>query len=74
LPQFSTTIYALLNSLISFWSPVSSSFISKIEDRLGVHQQPPKEQLAVVIYRIRTQRNKIESMSLMLQRRDKEFF
>jgi division protein CdvB (Snf7/Vps24/ESCRT-III family) len=53
---------------------VSSSFISKIEDRLGVHQQPLKEQLAVVIYRIRTQRNKIESMSLMLQRRDKEFF
>jgi division protein CdvB (Snf7/Vps24/ESCRT-III family) len=53
---------------------VSSSFISKIEDRLGVRQQPLKEQLAVVIYRIRTQRNKIESMSLMLQRRDKEFF
>lgn len=28
----------------------------------------------MVIYRIRTQRNKIESMSLMMQRRDKEFF
>jgi hypothetical protein len=33
-----------------------------------------RKQLAVVIYRIRTQRNKIESMSLMMQRRDKEFF
>jgi division protein CdvB (Snf7/Vps24/ESCRT-III family) len=41
---------------------------------LGIHQRPLKEQLAVVIYRIRTQRNKIESMSLMMQRRDKEFF
>jgi division protein CdvB (Snf7/Vps24/ESCRT-III family) len=53
---------------------VSSSFASKLEGRLGIHQQPLKEQLAVVIYRIRTQRNKIESMSLMMQRRDKEFF
>ena len=28
----------------------------------------------MVIYRLRTQRNKIECMSLMMQRRDKEFF
>jgi division protein CdvB (Snf7/Vps24/ESCRT-III family) len=53
---------------------VSSSFASKLEGRLGVHQRPLKEQLAVVIYRIRTQRNKIESMNLMMQHRDKEFF
>jgi division protein CdvB (Snf7/Vps24/ESCRT-III family) len=53
---------------------VSSSFSSKLESRLGIHQRPLKEQLAVVIYRIRTQRNKIESTSLMMQRRDKEFF
>jgi division protein CdvB (Snf7/Vps24/ESCRT-III family) len=53
---------------------VSSSFTSKLESKLGIHQRPLKEQLAVVIYRIRTQRNKIESMSLMMQRRDKEFF
>ena len=53
---------------------MSSSFASKLEGRLGIHQRPLKEQLAVVIYRIRTQRNKIESMSLMMQRRDKEFF
>jgi division protein CdvB (Snf7/Vps24/ESCRT-III family) len=53
---------------------VSSSFTSKLEGKLGIHQKPLKEQLAVVIYRIRTQRNKIESMSLMMQRRDKEFF
>lgn len=53
---------------------VSSSFASKLEGRLGVHQRPLKEQLAVVIYRIRTQRNKIESMGLMMQRRDREFF
>jgi division protein CdvB (Snf7/Vps24/ESCRT-III family) len=45
-----------------------------LENRLGIHQRPLKEQLAVVIYRIRTQRNKIESMGLMMQRRDKEFF
>jgi division protein CdvB (Snf7/Vps24/ESCRT-III family) len=63
-----------MTKLLLHRQPVSSSFISKIEDRLGVHQQPLKEQLAVVICRIRTQRNKIESMSLMLQRRDKEFF
>jgi len=53
---------------------VSSSFTSKLEGKLGIHQRPLKEQLAVVIHRIRTQRNKIESMSLMMQRRDKEFF
>jgi len=53
---------------------VSSSLSSKLENRLGIHQRPLKEQLAVVIYRIRTQRNKIESMGLMMQRRDKEFF
>lgn len=53
---------------------MSSSFSSKLESRLGIHPRPLKEQLAVVIYRIRTQRNKIESMSLMMQRRDKEFF
>ena len=53
---------------------VSSSFSSKLEGKLGIHQRPLKEQLAVVIYRIRTQRNKIESMGLMMQRRDKEFF
>ncbi len=53
---------------------MSSSFTSRLEGKLGIHQRPLKEQLAVVIYRIRTQRNKIESMSLMMQRRDKEFF
>ncbi len=53
---------------------MSSSFTSILEGKLGIHQPPLKEQLAVVIYRIRTQRNKIESMSLMMQRRDKEFF
>ncbi|HUK50563.1 MAG TPA: Snf7 family protein [Terriglobales bacterium] len=53
---------------------MSSSFSSKLESKLGIHQRPLKEQLAVVIYRIRTQRNKIESTSLMMQRRDKEFF
>jgi division protein CdvB (Snf7/Vps24/ESCRT-III family) len=53
---------------------LSSSFSSRLESKLGIHQRPLKEQLAVVIYRIRTQRNKIESMSLMMQHRDKEFF
>ena len=53
---------------------MSSSFSSKLESKLGIRQRPLKEQLAVVIYRIRTQRNKIESTSLMMQRRDKEFF
>ena len=53
---------------------LSSSFSSRLENRLGIHQRPLKEQLAVVIYRIRTQRNKIESMGLMMQRRDREFF
>jgi len=53
---------------------VSSTFTSKLEGKLGIHQRPLKEQLAVVIYRIRTQRNKIESMSLMMQRRDRDFF
>lgn len=53
---------------------MSTSFTSKLEGKLGIHQRPLKEQLAVVVYRIRTQHNKIESMSLMMQRRDKEFF
>ena len=53
---------------------VSSSISSRLESKLGIHQRPLREQLAVVIYRIRTQRNKIESMSLMMQRRDREFF
>lgn len=53
---------------------VSSSFASKLEGKLGIHQRPLKEQLGIVIYRLRTQRNKIESTSLMMQRRDKEFF
>jgi division protein CdvB (Snf7/Vps24/ESCRT-III family) len=53
---------------------MSSSFASKLEGKLGLHQRPFKEQLAMVIYRLRTQRNKIESTSLMMQRRDKEFF
>lgn len=53
---------------------VSSSFFSRLEDKLGVHQQPLKERISSVIYRVRVQRNKIESHSLMLQRRDKELF
>jgi division protein CdvB (Snf7/Vps24/ESCRT-III family) len=53
---------------------LSDSLISKLEDKLGIHQQPVKEQLAMVTYRLRVQRNKIESMGLMLQRRDKELF
>ena len=53
---------------------MSSSISSRLESKLGIHQRPLREQLAVVIYRIRTQRNKIESMSLMMQRRDREFF
>jgi len=53
---------------------MSGSFIHKLEDKLGVHQQPLKERLALVTYRLRTQRNKVESMSLMMQHRDKELF
>ena len=53
---------------------MSGSFFSKLEDKLGVHQQPLKERLALVMYRLRSLRNKIESNSLMLQRRDKELF
>jgi len=53
---------------------MSSSFTSKLEGMLGLHQRPLKEQIAMVIYRLRTQHNKIESTSLIMQRRDKEFF
>ncbi len=56
------------------WRALSESFITKLEDRLGVHQKPLKERLALVTYRLRVQRNKIESMSLMMQRRDRELF
>lgn len=45
-----------------------------MEDKLGIHQQPLKERIALVIYRLRVQRNEIESNSLMMQRRDKELF
>ena len=47
---------------------------AKIEGKLGIHQKPLKEQLAMLTYRLRVQRNKIESMGLMLQHRDKELF
>lgn len=50
------------------------SFFSRLEEKLGVHQQPLKERINLVIYRLRVQRNKIESTSLTLQRRDKELF
>ena len=53
---------------------MSTSFLSRIEDKLGVHQQPLKERLALVTYRLRTLRNKIESNGLLMQRRDRELF
>ena len=53
---------------------MSESFLSKLEDRLGIHQQPLKERIMHVMYRLRVQRNKIESMGLMMQHRDKELF
>jgi division protein CdvB (Snf7/Vps24/ESCRT-III family) len=56
------------------WWNVSESFLSKLEEKLGVHQRPLKERLNLVIYRLRVQRNKIESTSLAMQHRDKELF
>jgi division protein CdvB (Snf7/Vps24/ESCRT-III family) len=53
---------------------MSESLLSRLEDRLGIHQQPLKERIMHVMYRLRVQRNKIESMGLMMQRRDKELF
>ena len=53
---------------------MSESFLSKLEGKLGVHQQPLKERIINVMYRLRVQRNKIESMGLMMQHRDKELF
>jgi division protein CdvB (Snf7/Vps24/ESCRT-III family) len=53
---------------------VSESFFSRLEEKLGVHQQPLKELINLVIYRLRVQRNKIESTSLTLQHRDRELF
>jgi division protein CdvB (Snf7/Vps24/ESCRT-III family) len=53
---------------------LSDSFVSRLEGKLGIHQRPLKEQLAILTYRLRVQRNKIESMGLMLQHRDKELF
>ena len=53
---------------------LSESFLSRMEDKLGVHQQPLKERLALASYRLRTLRNKMESKHLMLQARDKELF
>jgi division protein CdvB (Snf7/Vps24/ESCRT-III family) len=53
---------------------MSQSFLSRLEDRLGIHQQPLKERIVHVMYRLRVQRNKIESMGLMMQHRDKELF
>lgn len=53
---------------------MSESFVSRIGDRLGIHQQPLKERIIHVMYRLRVQRNKIESMGLMMQHRDKELF
>jgi division protein CdvB (Snf7/Vps24/ESCRT-III family) len=53
---------------------LSDSFVSRLEGKLGIHQRPFKEQLAILTYRLRVQRNKIESMGLMLQHRDKELF
>lgn len=44
------------------------------EGKLGIHQKSLKEQLAMLTYRLRVQRNKIESTGLMLQHRDKELF
>lgn len=48
--------------------------MSRLEDKLGVHQQPLKERLALASYRLRTLRNKLEFKNLMLQQRDKELF
>jgi division protein CdvB (Snf7/Vps24/ESCRT-III family) len=53
---------------------MSDSLLSRLEGRLGIHQQPLKEQIMHVMYRLRVQRNKIESMGLMMQHRDKELF
>jgi division protein CdvB (Snf7/Vps24/ESCRT-III family) len=53
---------------------MSDSLISRLEGRLGIHQQPLKERIMHVMYRLRVQRNKIESMGLMMQHRDKELF
>lgn len=53
---------------------MSESFLSRLEGKLGVHQQPLKERIINVMYRLRVQRNKIESMGLMMQHRDKELF
>jgi division protein CdvB (Snf7/Vps24/ESCRT-III family) len=53
---------------------MSDSLLSRLEDRLGIHQQPLKERIMHVMYRLRVQRNKIESMGLMMQHRDKELF
>ena len=53
---------------------MSDSFFSRLEGTLGIHQKPLKEQVMHVMYRLRVQRNKIESMSLMMQHRDKELF
>jgi division protein CdvB (Snf7/Vps24/ESCRT-III family) len=53
---------------------LSGSFFSRLEDKLGIHQQPLKERLALASYRLRTLRNKLESKNLMLQQRDKELF
>jgi len=46
---------------------MSESFLSRLEDRLSIHQQPLKERIMHVMYRLRVQRNKIESMGLMMQ-------
>jgi division protein CdvB (Snf7/Vps24/ESCRT-III family) len=56
------------------WSNVPESFLSKLEEKLGVRQQPLKERINLVIYRLRVQRNKIESTGLTMQHRDKELF
>jgi division protein CdvB (Snf7/Vps24/ESCRT-III family) len=53
---------------------MSDSLLSRLEGRLGIHQQPLKERIMHVMYRLRVQRNKIESMGLMMQHRDKELF
>jgi len=53
---------------------VSESFFSRLEEKLGVRQTPLKERINLVVYRLRVQRNKIESTGLTLQHRDKELF
>jgi division protein CdvB (Snf7/Vps24/ESCRT-III family) len=53
---------------------VSESFLSRLEEKLGVHQTPLKDRINLVIYRLRVQRNKIESTGLTMQHRDKELF